>query len=222
MKSATFLLTLTMVFITCNIYSQTVQTNPDKKEIIIALKMTPSLTWDSFGSYVTSDYHILSPRLVINGGIESAFEITKKKWYIETGILLSDFGFKEKRSNSLDPNSYIMNIVEKNRYVSLPLSIIHKFKIIYIGAGFTFNQFLDRRRVVNGEVFRYNEPIYYAYRSNGYLDYWLLGVQAKTGLTLKLKPRWTLKTEVQFSSAGLGGVGFYNFGLGISVDYKIR
>ncbi len=213
-------------------YNSRSQTKTDKKEVWITAKLYPSLTRDIFGSYSNEVDYVHTNRYVLNGGIETLLELKSKKWYFETGLLIMDWGYKEKRSSSFFANYTTQYITEQNIYLTLPASILFKYKMFSFGFGPNASYFIAGQKTINGQSINEKNPLYAGYSKNKHFDNWLFGLQSKLGFSAKINTRLTFTSELYaniaepidnfFYAFVLRGDGFYSVGLGLGINYKIK
>ncbi|MES2837039.1 MAG: hypothetical protein V4667_05925 [Bacteroidota bacterium] len=182
------------------------------------------MTRDIFGSFSHEVDYLHTHRYIINGGIETIFELDKK-WCLETGLLIMDWGYKEKESSTFFANYTTKYITERNIYLTLPISILYKYKMFYFCFGPNASYFIERQKTVNGHETTDKLPLFAGYSKHKHLDFWLFGLQTKLGFSTKINSRLTFKSELHANIAEpylLRGNGFYSVGLGFGLTYKIK
>ncbi|MEI6853019.1 MAG: hypothetical protein WCL06_09255, partial [Bacteroidota bacterium] len=100
---------------------------------------------------------------------------------------------------------------EMNYFLSLPVSLIYKFKGFYVGAGLNINYYLTRRFVVDGKLIT-TEKI-------SDLDNITFGAQFSLGYELKL-PKQFLMTFDAYANPTFK-YRYLNYGIGVGLKYII-
>jgi len=193
----------------------------------LTAKVYPSLS-GNMNSYGMNEF-ISSVRMrpSLSGGIELTKKL-KNNWFLETGILISDWGFKEEGSTEGDP--VVHKYVEKYVFCTVPLNAIYYHKQIYFGLGLNTSYFISGTEIKDGIKNNYSNP------NQGVntiqpvpADYWLFGMNAKIGYRFDINDKFSFRTEITglfaehptylpniFDSPGL-----FSFGMGIGLDYQM-
>lgn len=220
----TFLTIITTLTLT-TLFGQTDHVDKGQKDLWLTAKLYPSISdnanWYGFNEFYTS----FQKRPVLFGGLELTKELNDK-WYIETGLLLCDWGFKERGETDGDPK--IHSYKEQYLYLTLPVTAIYRHKQFYFGLGLNASYFLKHNHTRDGKLTVYNQPD--KGRPVQPIDYWLFGYNAKAGLNMPLTDRLTFRPEMYWmlgqNRHGFPRVwypyGLYSFGLGLGLDYKIK
>lgn len=208
------------------VFSQTNVQDEKSRDFWITAKVYPSLTRDANGSYSDEVNFEHSHRIAFSGGIELTKELVHDKWSLTTGLLFNDFGYKEKASSDFIPNYETRYTTRRAYYLTLPVSSQFHLKKFYFGLGLNLSYFLSETLIVDGEAFQNSSP-----SSN--LETWLIGLNVKTGYAHELSDHFGLRFELYgIVTEALRGsfptfiwensnTGYYSFGLGIGLDYKL-
>ena len=204
--------------------------------VLLGINLQPALTGDVLGSYndgvATGGKHTLSPRFVLNGGLQTLIKI-RRNWFLNSGVSFTELGYKEQIIPFLN---YIgeetRNITYKHYYITANVLAQYKFKMMYFGLGLNTAHYQISKIIENGTTVVTKNPIRigpdFALESTGY---WLLGLQARIGIQLKINNKLYFMPDIficglrttsrNFPYYG-GGDGFFLTGLNLTLQYKIK
>ncbi|GAB5416070.1 MAG: hypothetical protein Crog4KO_13450 [Crocinitomicaceae bacterium] len=206
-------------------FCQTNTLDKKAKKLWVTAKFYPSLTRDVNGSSSHEVNFDHDHRLAFSGGVELTKELVPNKWSITTGILIHDFGYKEKAWSDFIPNYETRYSTRKIRYLTLPFSAQFHLKNFYFGLGVNLSHLINTTTVVN------MIPNYTPTASSD-VHSWLIGVHGKTGYKHELSDHFSLNFELYaiVTEALMGSfpaliwensnTGYYSFGAGLGLDYK--
>lgn len=176
----------------------------------LGIKLGPGIT--TLYSPIIQDIHYT--RFSAFAGIEVRQRIFKDKLYIETGLNLIDRGYKLNPVTLTDETGRTMEIGKSSShliYLSLPVSLMFKFKGFFIGAGPNLNYLAAYRLYYNGELLN---------SKRGSLDYYF-----DYGAQLYLGYEFILTNRLLLSLDGYGNAIFrshlMNYGFGIGLKYVL-
>lgn len=223
-------LSILFVMMLTAVLGQDAQANGEEKKLWLTVKAYPSFTRDIFGTYSHEVIFEHSQRKVISYGIEMTKELKENRWYFEAGVLINNWGYKEKAWSDFIKNYEPSYTSVKSRYITVPTLLIFRHKKLYFGLGISNSLFINSKVTTDKKTTIYEKPDYFDNRAP---TYWLLGFQAKTGLVVELTDKFTFRPELYgiitepyynypqtFWQLSLHG--FYSWGLGVGIDYKIQ
>jgi len=215
-----------LVGVVCVMQAQEVSEDVGSKRLWVTAKVYPSFTgnagWYQFNEFYTSFQH----RVTLSGGIELTHELKKEKWYIETGFIVFDWGFKEVGKTEGDPSLHTYD--ERYLYATVPVTAIYRCNRFYFGIGVNASCFLKHYHIKDGNKSVSNKPQHEA-KLNA-LNYWLFGLNAKVGMRMKINDKIIFRPEL-YGMLGQTHKGFpkiwqpyglYSVGIGFGFDYQFK
>lgn len=213
------LLVITCVFVVSQTCGQSTEFLRDQKETRLVAKVYPSVSGTA-GLYAGNpSYSHPKNRATLSGGLELSRELKFNKWYLETGLFLFDWGFKE---SGIGEDQRAHFYTDKYIYLTAPVTIIYRIRRLYLGAGINASRLLRHYHIADGQTSVYGNSYPFMPPSND----WLFGLHARAGFDFPVGDQWSIRPEVYgmfgepaqaWSEFWLGIYGFYSCGLGLGV-----